>query len=181
MAETNILLVRHGETDWNLERRVQGHTDRPLNEKGQEQARTLAEQLHGESIDAVYASDLERARETARPTADAHGLEVQLLPALREKNFGTWEGLTDIEIRERFPDAAGGAWGDAETTDEVAARVLEALREIAERHPGGTVLVVTHGGPLRSVLRRCEVPDGPVLNCHVARIAVGNGAVRSVD
>lgn len=181
MTETTILLVRHGETDWNLENRVQGHSDRPLNDTGREQAHALADQLVDEPIDAVYASDLIRARDTARAVADRYGLPVLPLPGLREKNFGTWEGLTDVEIRTRFPSAADGPWGDAETTEDVAERVLEALRGITERHPGGHVLVVTHGGPLRAVLRRCEVSDGPVLNCHVARIAVENGSVRSVD
>ena len=181
MTETTILLVRHGETDWNLEGRVQGHSDRPLNDTGHTQAQALAEQLAGEPLDAVYASDLLRALDTARPAAYAHGLPVLPLPGLREKNFGTWEGLTDFEIRERFPESKVGPWGDAETTEEVATRVLASLREVAERHPGGHVLVVTHGGPLRAVLRQCEVEDGPVVNCHVARIAVGNGSVRSVD
>jgi uncharacterized phosphatase len=181
VTETTILLVRHGETDWNVERRVQGHTDRPLNDRGREQAHSLAERLASERLDAVYSSDLQRALDTARPTAAAHGLDVVPLPALREKDFGTWEGLSDTEIRTRFPQSASGPWGDAETTEDVAARVLDALRDVAERHPGGRVLVVTHGGPLRAVLRRCDVPDGPVLNCHVARIAVGNGTVRSVD
>ena len=181
MTATTILLVRHGETDWNLEHRVQGHSDRPLNDTGRAQARDLADQLANERIDAVYASDLMRAHDTARPVADSHGLPVITLPQLREKNFGTWEGLTDGEIRVRFPQAADGPWGDAETTEDVSARVLEALRDVAERHPGGQVLVVSHGGPLRAVLRSCEVADRPVLNCHVARIAVGNGLVRSVD
>lgn len=181
MKETTILLVRHGETDWNLERRVQGHTDRPLNETGRAQAAALVEELTDEQIDAVYSSDLARALDTAQGVAAVHGLEVQPLPGLREKNFGTWEGLTDTEIRERFPQALVGPWGDAETSEELAERVLAALRAIAADHPGGRVLVVTHGGALRAVLRHCEVEDGPVLNCHVARIAIGNGTLRSVD
>jgi broad specificity phosphatase PhoE len=181
VTETTILLVRHGETDWNLERRVQGHSDRPLNETGRAQARALAEQLAGEPVEAVYSSDLVRALDTARPLAEALGLPVHTLPGLREKHFGTWEGLTDTEIRERFPHADGGPWGDAETTEDVAARVLAALHDVATRHRGAQVVVVTHGGPVRAVLRHCEVADGPVVNCHVTRIAVGNGVVRSVD
>jgi len=181
VTETTILLVRHGETDWNLERRVQGHSDRPLNETGRAQARALAQQLAGEPVDAVYASDLLRALDTARPLAEALGLPVQTLPGLREKHFGTWEGLTDVEIRERFPQSDGGPWGDAETTEDVAARVIAALHDVAGRHRGGHVVIVTHGGPVRAVLRHCEVADGPVVNCHVTRIAVGDGVVRSVD
>ena len=105
---TEILFVRHGETDWNVEQRVQGHSDRPLNANGEAQARALADKLRDDRIDAVYASDLARARDTAAPVAEAHGLEVELLPGLREKDFGTWEGLLDTEIRERFPQANGG-------------------------------------------------------------------------
>lgn len=179
---TTILFVRHGETDWNLERRVQGHTDRPLNATGAEQVRVLTEELREERLDAVYASDLARARETARPVAEARGLEVELLPELREKNFGSWEGLLDTEIAERFPEARTGPWGDAETGDEMTGRVLGALRRIAARHPGGTVLVVSHGGPLRAVLRHCaRQGDGSIGNCHLARIAVEGGVLRSLD
>ena len=179
---TSIILARHGETDWNLERRVQGHTDRPLNETGRGQAVKLARELAGEPLDAVYASDLQRARETARIVAEPRGLTVTLLPALREKHFGTWEGLTDTEVLERFPSARRGSWGDGETSDDVAGRVLAALHAIAREQPGGRVLVVTHGGPLRAVLRHCTVEhDGPIHNCHVLRLAVENGSIRAVD
>jgi len=179
---TEILFVRHGETDWNVEHRVQGHSDRPLNATGEQQARTLAEDLRSERIDAVYASDLSRASETARIVAEERGLEVVVLPALREKNFGTWEGLLDSEIFERFPHAREGPWGDGEGTEEVAERVVTALHEIADRHPGGRVLVVSHGGPLRAVLRHCSVgADGHIANCHVARIAFREGALLSLD
>src|SRR4029079_3482461 len=100
---TTILLARHGETDWNVERRVQGHSDTPLNDTGRGQARALAEELAGEPIDAVYSSDLVRAHETARLVAEQRGLDVTAIRDLREKHFGTWEGLTDVEIHDRFP------------------------------------------------------------------------------
>ncbi len=179
---TEILLVRHGETDWNVERRVQGHTDRPLNETGEAQARALADELRGERLDAVYASNLSRARETARAVADPLGLAVEELPALREKHFGTWEGLLDTEIRERFPESQNGPWGDAEVMAEVSERVLDALRTIAENHPDGRVLVVSHGGPLRAVLRSIDAGgDLPIGNCQVLRLAYENGVLRSLD
>lgn len=178
---TEILFVRHGETDWNVERRVQGHTDRPLNATGEAQARALAEELRGERLDAVYASNLSRARETARPVADRLGLTVEELPELREKHFGTWEGLLDTEIRERFP-AHTGPWGDAEAGEELAERVLRALHTIADRHPDGRVLVVSHGGPLRAVLRHLDAGgDGPIANCQVLRLACEDGVLRSLD
>jgi uncharacterized phosphatase len=179
---TTILLARHGETDWNLGRRVQGQSDTPLNETGRAQARTLAEELAGERIDAVYSSDLVRAHETARIVAEPRGLGVTALPDLREKNFGTWEGLTDDEILVRFPDARTGPWGDGEATEDVARRVVAALLRIAESHPGGQVLVVSHGGPLRAALTRCGVdPPASIANGHVARIAVRDGVLRQVD
>ena len=135
MAATTILLVRHGETDWNRDRRVQGHTDVPLNETGREQARALAGELAGEPLAAVYSSDLSRALETATIVAEPRSLAVTTLPALREKHFGTWEGLTDAEVLTRFPDAHATGWGDGETTEEMADRVLAAVREIGAGEP----------------------------------------------
>ena len=141
---TTLLLVRHGETDWNAEGRLQGHTDRPLNDYGRRQARTLAEQLAAEQVDAIYASDLARARETAEIVAERLGLPVAVDPDLREKDWGTWEGLTAVE-RDRVEFVG-------ESTQAHQERMLGALRRIAERHPGdGRVLVVTHGGSMRRV------------------------------
>lgn len=179
MAETTILLVRHGETDWNRDRRVQGHTDTPLNETGRAQARELAGALAAESFDAVYTSDLARAQDTAALVAADHAVELVPLVALRERHFGTWEGLTDDEVLARFPDARPGHWGDGETAEEMTERVLAALATIAAAHPGGTVLVVSHGGPLRAVLLRCGVDrDGPIGNCDVIRVAVEDAHFR---
>ena len=179
---TTILLARHGETDWNRERRVQGHSDRPLNETGRAQARALADELRNVPLDAVYSSDLARARETAELVAERHGLQVTTLRDLREKHFGSWEGLRDDEILSRFPEARRGHWGDGETSDEMARRVLDALRRIADSHPGGQVLVVAHGGPLRAMLLHCEtVRDGPIGNCHVLRVRLQDGVWRSAD
>ena len=107
---------------------------------------------------------------------------MRTVPELREKNFGTWEGLTDEEIFSRFPDARRGHWGDGETPEDVAARVVAALQEIAGRHPGATVLVISHGGPLRAVRLHCSAStDGPIENCHVARLEVEGGDFRWLD
>ena len=178
---TTILLVRHGETDWNLQRRLQGHSDTPLNERGREQARALAAELADEPIDAVYSSDLVRAHETARIVAEQHGLDVTASDDLRERHFGTWEGLHDDEIEARFPEAATGVIGDGETREAMSRRVFDALQRIAEQHPDGHVLVVSHGGPLRTVLKHCGV-DGVerIGNCQVVRIEAGNGALRDI-
>jgi broad specificity phosphatase PhoE len=176
-----ILLVRHGETDWNLSRRLQGHADLPLNETGRKQARALADELAEVELDAVYSSDLSRAFETARIVAEPRGLEVTALEELRERHFGSWEGLTDDEIQSRFPEVAEGVLGDGETREELDRRVFDVLQRIAREHSDGTVLVVSHGGPLRAVLRHCGVdrPDR-VANCHVLRLEAGSGVLREI-
>lgn len=165
-----LLLVRHGQTDWNLAHRVQGHTDTPLNAVGREQACALADSLAAPSLVAVYSSDLSRAYETAIAVARVHGLEVTVDRDLREKNFGSWEGLTDTEIADRFPDAVRGRWGDGETTEEVAERAVAAIERIRRRHPGGRVLVVSHGGALRAILDHLGVEHGPIRNGEVFRV-----------
>ena len=168
---TEILLTRHGQTDWNLGGRVQGHTDIPLNATGVAQARALADELAAEQLVAVYSSDLGRARDTAAIVAELHGLAVTVDPDLREKNFGSWEGLTDTEIGERFPDAVRGRWGDGETTDAVGVRAVAAVDRIRELHPIGGVLVVSHGGPLRALLAHFGVEHGAIRNCAVFRVS----------
>jgi broad specificity phosphatase PhoE len=180
---TTILLARHGETDWNAERRVQGHSDTPLNDRGQEQALELAGELADEHLDAVYSSDLLRAHETARIVAEQRGLDVSAIRDLRERHFGTWEGLTDDEIFARYPQVLDGApWGDAETQDEMAARVVGALLRIGKAHPGQHVLVVSHGGPLRRVLAHCGASTkGAIDNCQVIRVEVVDGTLRGID
>jgi broad specificity phosphatase PhoE len=131
----------------------------------------------------VYSSDLLRAHETARIVADERGLDVTAIRDLRERHFGTWEGLTDQEIFTRYPEVLDGApWGDAETQDEMAERVLGALHRIAETHPDQRVLVVSHGGPLRRVLSHCgAAANGPIANCHVVRVEIVNGNLRRID
>lgn len=155
---TTLLLVRHGETDWNAEGRLQGHTDRPLNETGRRQARELAERLSGERIDAIYASDLSRAKETAEIVGEHLGLTVVIDSDLREKNWGSWEGLTgDERVHVEF---------EGESTEEHRARIVGAVKRIAERHPGQRIVVVTHGGSLRRIQAAAHGVAGAVVdNC----------------
>jgi probable phosphoglycerate mutase len=184
MPPTTLLLVRHGETDWNRDRRVQGHTDVPLNATGVRQAHELAGRLAGYRLDAVYSSDLVRAIATAEAVAAPRGLEVVAVPGLRERSFGSWEGLTDVEARRRYPEQTQDprGWGDGETQQELAARVVEALLRIGAAHAGGTMLAVSHGGPLRVALRYAGADgDGPLENCAVVSLEVEDGALRSVD
>jgi broad specificity phosphatase PhoE len=155
---TTILLARHGETDWNREKRWQGLADHSLNARGREQASALAEQLDRLPFSAIYASDLRRAHETALIVAERRGLRVTPLRDLREIDVGSWTGLSYDEVKERFRDAyeqmrarAGPGWEGGETFVEMGRRVLEAMRWIARQHPGDAVLVVTHSGPIRTV------------------------------
>jgi broad specificity phosphatase PhoE len=179
---TTILLARHGETDWNRERRVQGHTDRPLNDEGRLQARALAAELADDPPDAVYSSDLVRAHETARIVAEPLGLDVIVVPELRERDFGTWEGLTDDEILARYPQAHNGPWGDAESREETLERVRDAVARIGDSHPNGRVLVITHGGPVRALLTACDAGEvGRIPNCTVHRIRLLDGALTRLD
>jgi broad specificity phosphatase PhoE len=190
-----LLLVRHGETDWNRERRFQGHADPSLNETGRAQARELADDLAGEAIDAVYTSDLARARETAEIVAARLDAEVVPLRELREIDVGEWQGLTWPDIEARFPDGAlawreqGHGWESGETYEQLAERVVPALRQIALEHPDGRALVVGHGGTIRatrafiagSSVADSRRRDRAVGNCEIFRILVEDGRFRGID
>lgn len=171
---TQLLLVRHGETDWNRELRVQGHADPSLNETGRRQARALAERLAGVRVDAIYSSDLARARETAEILAASFDAPVRFDAALREVDTGNWTGLTRDEILESFPDAHRH---DGETREQLAERVVAAIDHMRAAHPGGHVLVVTHGGPVRAAWRHAGGYElERIANCGVYRIAFRDGS-----
>jgi broad specificity phosphatase PhoE len=172
---TTLLLVRHGETDWNADGRLQGHTDRPLSDFGRRQAQQLADELADEELEAIYSSDLARARETAEIVGDRLVLPVVFDPDLREKDWGTWEGLTAVE-RDRVEFVG-------ESTEAHRGRILRALRRISERHPAGArILVVTHGGSMRRVQTAALGMALPVVeNCGRWACAWENGAVRALD
>jgi len=157
---TTLLLVRHGETDWNAEGKLQGHSDRPLNDFGRRQANALADRLAGDDVAAIYSSDLSRAKETAEILGARVGVPVVVDPDLREKNWGNWEGLTgDERIHVEF---------EGESTKDHRERVLRAVERIAERHPGQRVVVVTHGGSLRRIQAAVNGVADPVIdNCAV--------------
>jgi broad specificity phosphatase PhoE len=176
---TTILLARHGETDWNVEGRLQGWDDRPLNETGRAQARELARRLAETPFDAVYASDLSRARETAEIVAEPHGVPVVIDSDLREMHYGSWSGLTRSEIEERFP---GAERHDGETREQHLERVLASADRIARRHPGGRILVVSHGGSMRALRRHCAGnPVHPIENCAVFELRYRDGTFAAVD
>jgi broad specificity phosphatase PhoE len=150
---THLILIRHGETDWNVEGRWQGHADVPLNERGRAQAEELAESLAGDRIGAIYASDLLRTVETAGPLARSQGLEIRIDPRLREIDQGEWQGLLIDEIQTRYAEEfrlrrenpLEVAPPGGETALQVQERVLAAVQDILAAHPGGTVAIVSHG------------------------------------
>jgi probable phosphoglycerate mutase len=153
---TRLVLVRHGETAWNRETRIQGHTDIPLSDHGRWQAQQVGKALRDEGLHAVYSSDLQRAADTARAVADASGLPLVLDEALRERHFGAFEGLTHDEIMSRHPeegrrwrgrDPSYGPQG-GETLTVFYDRVIGAAVKLASKHPGQTIALVAHGGVL---------------------------------
>jgi len=156
---TIIGLIRHGSTFWNKEGRAQGHTDNALDEEGKQQAAAIAERLSGESWDYMYSSDLLRARQTAEIIADRMGIHMEgLVPGIREMNGGLIEGTTEADRIERW----GSSWKslDLGLENPEAARIRgsQAIMDIAAKHPGKNILVVSHGAILRHTLRGL-VPD----------------------
>ncbi len=160
-----LLLIRHGETAWNRERRMQGHIDIPLSEAGVRQAQALGRALAAERPLAIYSSDLGRARATAQPAADAHNMPVILRASLRERCYGAFEGLLYDEISQRYPQAFA-AWRarelharfpegerQAETQQEFHDRAVQAVTGIVSAHPACKLVVVTHGGVLDCLYR----------------------------
>jgi probable phosphoglycerate mutase len=187
---TTILLARHGETDWNSERRWQGHEDRPLNDVGREQARELADTLADRAIDVVYSSDLARAHETALIVADRLGLPVEVDAGLREVDVGDWSGRVLGEIEAVDPEGfrrwqqGGKGWSGGESYEEMGERVVAAVLRLAADHPGQTLLLVTHGGSIRACRATAAGLDyaasrvgaiGSMANCEVAELHVADG------
>lgn len=164
MRPTRICMVRHGETAWNAEGRVQGQLDIPLNEVGRAQARATADALAEHDFTAVYCSDLMRVRQTAEPSAKRLALPVSYTAELRERHYGMFETLTYVEVREKFPeqyarfrdkdpdfDFEGG-----ESLRKFNERSLKVVMQFIDRHPGEQILVFTHGGVLEMVYRHAR-------------------------
>ncbi len=162
MIEARLILVRHGETEWNREGRIQGyHADSPLTANGQAQARRLAERLASERVRALHSSDAGRARQTAKPIAAAVELEIVYDDALRERNYGIFEGRTYQEIERDYPEAYRKfrsrdphyAPPEGETVLQFRDRTVAALERVASRAGGICAAVVTHGGVLGILYR----------------------------
>jgi probable phosphoglycerate mutase len=186
---TVLYLIRHAETDWNVDRRWQGHTDIPLNETGLRQAHLLAQRLHTDGIhfDVIYSSDLSRAYRTAWEIGYVLKQPVQLWPPLREMDVGKWGGLTRQEIMEQYADDYARLQqgediprGGGESRAMLRKRITETVETIVARHPGKTLALVTHGGPVRVIVDYicekygAELPTDPhpantsisVVRCH---------------
>ena len=182
---TRLLLVRHGETTWNHEGRLQGQTDVPLSDLGREQARRLRARLAREQVDVASSSDLSRCWETAELALEGLGLPLHPDWALREVHLGRWQGRTWPELRAEVP--AEVAWVEAdlvnrgppggESRAQLQARVVAAVLGIAEEHPQGRVLVISHGGALRAFI--CWVLAADLQS--VRRIQADNCGMSVVD
>jgi 2,3-bisphosphoglycerate-dependent phosphoglycerate mutase len=174
---TEILLIRHGETAWNAKRRLQGHLDIPLNEEGERQAAALGRALRDESLDAVFSSDLQRARQTAQAIADPRGLPVHLDRGLRERCYGAFEGMLYGEISQRYPEAYA-AWQarDIDARFPEGVHVAETLREFSQRVVSTITRIITENKYRRVAM----VAHGGVLECAY-RAAQGLGFSRARD
>lgn len=190
---TKILLIRHGETAWNAERRLQGHADIGLNDEGQRQADALGMALAGEPLAAIVASDLLRARQTALALAAHHHLPLLTDPQLRERCYGGFEGLLYQDIEPRYP-AEYARWKarDADALMPPGARTAESFRQFyarsvagivswAGRHPGQTIAIVAHGGVLECARRAAQggaldtARDFEIKNASINRLLYANG------
>ncbi|MDR3455740.1 MAG: histidine phosphatase family protein [Rhodoferax sp.] len=188
---TELILIRHGETDWNRELRFQGQLDAPLNAVGHEQARRLALRLASESVHHLVCSDLQRARQTALPTERQLDLQSLADSGLREQSFGMVEGMRADDIRAQHPDVwarwvqfqADYAIPGGESTLQFHARVMNAIRQLVAAHREQTLVVVTHGGVLDMIYRtaralplggprQSEIPNGGLNRVHMQGDAI---------
>jgi len=176
-----LIMVRHGQTIWNREKRYQGQSDTPLDETGLQQAEALAAHFTGQPIHAIYSSDLQRAWNTALPIGKAVGVTPIAEPRLREGSFGEWEGLTYDEINRTWPRELAAWLSDpmtrvppgGETLQQILGRLGGVVDDIRRRHDGQTVMVVSHGGALRAmVLYALELPSATFW-----RLSLGSAAI----
>ena len=161
MKETEIILIRHGETEWNSQKRMQGHSNSDLSEVGRGQIQALGELMKNVSFDHIYSSDSLRTSQTAEAITQYSGHTMQFDQRIREKNLGVFEGLTSTEAKERHPEiyrlfkTAGANYviDEGESTQQLLERALEFIEEIRLRHPQERVVMVTHGGVVRVLMK----------------------------
>lgn len=168
--KTTLYIVRHGLTDWNILGKLQGHADIPLNETGRAEAAELSQRINGIDFDICFSSDLQRAMETSRILTAPSLLPIKSVPALRERNFRLWEGRLFSELTEYM--RGDQPFPDIETDEEIRGRILPLLDEIVVNYPGATVLVVTHGSVMRSLLiHLLKIDSSSILGIQVKTLA----------
>ncbi|MBC8257893.1 MAG: histidine phosphatase family protein [SAR324 cluster bacterium] len=161
MNKTELILIRHGETEWNAQRRMQGHSNSDLSDVGQAQIEALGQWMKNVSFDQIYSSDTLRAQQTAEAITQFSNHTLQIDQRLREKNLGVFEGLTTDEARESHPEifrlfkTAGSNYviDEGESTQQLLDRALDFIEEIRLRHPEERVVLVTHGGIVRVLMK----------------------------
>ena len=185
---TEIIIIRHGETEWNKTGRFQGHSDVPLSAEGRAQAAALGKNLVVDHVDAIYASDLTRAMETAAPLAQRFGLEVISDPLLRELNFGSWEGRNFNDVNAENPNAMKNFYTDPEQADipesepfpEFQRRVAGRVREIVAQERGQRIVIVSHGASIRILF--ADILSMPIRSIwHVSQLNTAVNKIRFED
>jgi probable phosphoglycerate mutase len=189
-ADTHLIVIRHGETEWNSVGRFQGHLNSELNAEGRAQAQALGERLAAEHFDLLLSSDLGRALQTAGAIAARTGHGIQVDPRLRERRMGIFQGLTPAEVQERYPDDYARFKShdpdyvipEGESVRQLFERCIACFTELAERHAGLTLATVTHGGVLAVLYRHAKAMplaaprDFPLHNTGVNRFRHRRGA-----
>lgn len=185
---TELIIIRHGETEWNQTGRFQGHSDVPLSEKGRAQAEALAQNLIIDHVDAIYASDLIRAMDTAAPLARRFGVDIIPDTALRELNFGTWEGRNFSDINAECPDGMKHFYSDPEKANipngepfpVFQKRVAGRVSEIVRAQQGKRVVIVSHGASIRILL--ADILAMPIRSIwHVSQLNTAVNKIRFED
>ena len=183
-TKTEVILIRHGESEWNLSGRWQGHADSPLSNRGIEQAEALGKRMLNEKLDCFYSSDLERARHTSRLVGGPSGWEAEFMESLRERDLGVIEGLTTDEMLEKYTQEYQSFRNDGpeyqvpggESFRQFYDRCSGALEDVAMRNPGKKIGLVTHGGFLGAIFRYVlNIPldaerNFVLLNCSINRL-----------
>ena len=185
---TEIIIIRHGETEWNKTGRFQGHSDVPLSAEGRAQAAMLGENLAVDHVDMIYASDLTRAMETAAPLAARFGLPVISDPQLRELNFGAWEGRNFNDVNAENPNAMKNFYTDPEQADipesepfpEFQRRIAGRVREIVAQERGKRIVIVSHGASIRILL--ADLLSMPIRSIwHLSQLNTAVNKIRFED
>ncbi|ANR71540.1 phosphoglycerate mutase [Selenomonas sp. oral taxon 126] len=185
---TEIIIIRHGETEWNKTGRFQGHSDVPLSAEGRAQAAMLGKNLSVDHVDMIYASDLTRAMETAAPLAQRFGLEVISDPQLRELNFGAWEGRNFNDVNAENPNAMKNFYTDPEQADipesepfpEFQRRIAGRVREIVAQERGKRIVIVSHGASIRILL--ADLLSMPIRSIwHLSQLNTAVNKIRFED